>query len=129
MANFDHQDLGNGDYVTFLEMLANVLQEAADNEDEKEAKKAVKAVAEAFRDVADVTLATPTVDRSEAGRLDTSYSRSETWVPPLPWWFGNAGMFKCQIVNVTNVRCVRRPDDRPDDWLPSTGQQLNPGRE
>ena len=71
VADFDHLDQGNGYYVTFLEMFVNVLQEAAENPDEAEAKQAVEAVAEAFRDVADVELPAPTVlqDREELKNL------------------------------------------------------------
>ena len=126
VADFDGLAMGNGSLATFQEVFVNVLQEAADNEDEEEAKKAVKAVAEAFRDVADVTLPTPTVVDSDAEGIDTDDIRPDTWVPPLPWWFGDSSLFECRVVDVSNVRCVRRPDDRRDDGLRGTGR-LGPG--
>ena len=125
VADFDGLAMGNGSLVTFLEVFVNVLQEAADNEDEEEAKKAVRAVAEAFRDVADVTLPAPTVVGNDAEGIETG-SLPSNWVPPLPWWFGNPGMFECRVVDITNVRCVRRPDDGGDEGLPSTGRH-SPG--
>ena len=127
VADFDHIEQGNGSYATFTEMFVNVLQEAADIENEEEAEEAVRAVAEAFRDVADVTLAAPqTVDENEA--IDTDDIRPDTWVPPLPWWFGDTRLFDCRVVDVSNVRCVRRPDDLGDEGLRGTGWQMDPGR-
>ena len=126
VADFDHLDQANGSHVTFLEMFVNVLQEAADNEDEEEAEKAVRAVAEAFRDVAGVTLPAPRiVDEDEA--IGTGDARPDTWVPPLPWWFGDSSLFECRVVDVSNVRCVRRPNDR-GEGLRGTGRRFDPGR-
>ncbi|MCY3841887.1 MAG: hypothetical protein OXH09_25115 [Gammaproteobacteria bacterium] len=125
VADFDH--VGGGSLVTFQEVFVNVLQEAADNEDEEEAKKAVKAVAEAFRDVADVTLPAPRIVDEDEG-IDTDDIRPDTWVPPLPWWFGDSSLFVCRVVDVSNVSCVRRPDDRGDEGPRGTGRRFDPGR-
>ena len=38
VADFDHMAQGNGSFVTFLEMFVNVLQEAADNENEERSR-------------------------------------------------------------------------------------------
>ena len=81
VADFDHLDRGNGFYVTFLEMFVNVLQEAAENPDEAEARKAVEAVAGAFRDVADVELPAPRVLQDPEGLENLSPTAAP--IPPL----------------------------------------------
>ena len=126
VADFDDMAQGNGSYVTFLEMFVNVLQEAADNENEEDAEEAVRAVAEAFRDVAGVTLPAPQIVDEDEG-IDADDIRPDTWVPPLPWWFGDTSLFECRVVDVSNVRCVRRPDDRGDEGLPGAGRPFDPG--
>ena len=128
VADFDGLAMGNGPLVTFQEVFVSVLQEAADNENEEEAEEAVRAVAEAFRDVADVTLPTPTVVDSDEEGVDTDDIRPDTWVPPLPWWFGDSSLFECRVVDVSNVRCVRRQVDRGDEGLRGTGPRFDPGR-
>ena len=125
VADFDGLAMGNGSLATFQEVFVNVLQEAADNEDEEKANKAVKAVAEAFRDVANVTLPAPRIVDEDEG-IDTDDIRPGAWVPPLPWWFGDSSLFECRVVDVSNVRCVRRPHDGGDEGLRSTGRH-NPG--
>ena len=115
--NFDGVLHGNGSYVTFTEMFVNVLQEAAEIDDENAAQKAAKVVAEAFRDVADVTLMTPTL-LSRPEEME-ALPPSALPIPPVAWWFNNPALFECRVVNVSNVSCVRRTTEDPDE-MPST---------
>ena len=77
--------------------------------------------------MAGVTLAAPQIVDEDEG-IDTDDIRPDTWVPPLPWWFGDSRLFECRVVDVSNVKCVRRPDDRGDEGLRGTEWRSDPGR-
>ena len=108
--DFDHLGI-DGENVTFEEMLLNVLQEAAKIEDEEEAQEATEAIAEAFRDVADVAFSLPAIHQPDDILPDVA-----GWlpVPVLPRWSIDRRRFNCFISAVRSTAiCIRRNSEEP----------------